>query len=69
MAALMLAMISLYHLCDYMRGPMSSPYYKALKIDKDTIGLARLFVGTPGALRRHRARRLLLAAVRATCAR
>ena len=48
MAALMLAMISLYHLCDYMRGPMTGPYYEALKIDNDTIGLVRLFVGTPG---------------------
>ncbi|HXQ47450.1 MAG TPA: MFS transporter [Caulobacteraceae bacterium] len=50
MAALMLAMISLYHLCDYMRGPMTGPYYEALKIDNDTIGLVRLFVGTPGSL-------------------
>ena len=27
----MLGMITLYHLCDYMRGPMSNPYYKALR--------------------------------------
>ncbi len=47
MAALMLLSITFYHLCDYMRGPMSNPYYKALAIDKDTIGLTRLFIGTP----------------------
>jgi len=48
MAALMLAAITFYHLCDYMRGPMSNPFYKALDIDKDVIGWTRLFVGTPG---------------------
>ena len=46
-AALMLSTITFYHLCDYMRGPMSNPYYKALAIDKDTIGWTRLFIGTP----------------------
>jgi PAT family beta-lactamase induction signal transducer AmpG len=30
-----------------MRGPMSNPYYIALHIDYDTIGLVRLIVGTP----------------------
>jgi len=47
MAALILLTITFYHLCDYMRGPMSNPYYKALAIDKDTIGWTRLFIGTP----------------------
>jgi PAT family beta-lactamase induction signal transducer AmpG len=47
LAALMLVMITFYHLCDYMRGPMTNPYYSALHIDKDTIGLVRLLVGTP----------------------
>jgi len=47
MAALMLLMITFYHLCDYMRGPMSLPYYVTLKIDYDTIGGTRLAVGTP----------------------
>jgi len=50
MAALMLAMISLYHLCDYMRGPMTGPYYRALNIDLDTIAAVRTFVGLPGTL-------------------
>ncbi|HTX51209.1 MAG TPA: MFS transporter, partial [Caulobacteraceae bacterium] len=46
-AALMLLMITFYHLCDYMRGPMSLPYYETLKLDNDTIGLTRLVFGTP----------------------
>jgi PAT family beta-lactamase induction signal transducer AmpG len=50
MAALMLSAITFYHLCDYMRGPMSNPYYSALGIDKDTIGWVRLAVGLPGSL-------------------
>jgi PAT family beta-lactamase induction signal transducer AmpG len=50
MAVLMLAMISLYHLCDYMRGPMTGPYYTALKIDLDTIAAVRTFAGLPGSL-------------------
>jgi PAT family beta-lactamase induction signal transducer AmpG len=44
MAALMLLMITFYHLCDYMRGPMTNPYYSALGIDKDTINAVRTAV-------------------------
>jgi len=47
MAALMLLTVTFYHLCDYMRGPMSNPYYIALHIDYDTIGATRFVVGTP----------------------
>ena len=47
MAALMLLMITFYHLCDYMRGPMINPYYSALHIDKDDIMWVRLALGTP----------------------
>jgi PAT family beta-lactamase induction signal transducer AmpG len=46
-AALMLLMITFFHLCDYMRGPMTLPYYTSLKIDYDTIGLTRAVFGTP----------------------
>lgn len=46
-AALMLLMITTYHLCDYMRGPMTNPYYSALLIDKDTIAAVRVAVGLP----------------------
>ena len=51
-AALMLGTITLYHLCDYLRGPMSNPYYLALGIHKPEIassaprlGLAGSFAG------------------------
>ncbi|MBA3812364.1 MAG: MFS transporter [Caulobacteraceae bacterium] len=50
LAALMLGMITLYHLCDYMRGPMSNPYYKALGIDKPTIAWVRTTIGLGGSL-------------------
>jgi PAT family beta-lactamase induction signal transducer AmpG len=43
-AALMLLMITFYHLCDYMRGPMTNPYYSALGIDKDAIFAVRTAV-------------------------
>lgn len=46
-AALMLLGITLYHLCDYMRGPMSGPYYLALGIDKPTIAAVRGALGIP----------------------
>jgi PAT family beta-lactamase induction signal transducer AmpG len=48
MAALMLGMITLYHLCDYMRGPMTNPYYVALNIDKATIAAVRTTIGLGG---------------------
>jgi MFS transporter, PAT family, beta-lactamase induction signal transducer AmpG len=47
MAALMLLMITFYHLCDYMRGPMVNPYYSALHIDKDVIFAVRSTIGLP----------------------
>jgi PAT family beta-lactamase induction signal transducer AmpG len=50
MAALMLLMITFYHLCDYMRGPMTNPYYSALSIDKDTIFAVRSAIGLPASL-------------------
>jgi PAT family beta-lactamase induction signal transducer AmpG len=49
MAALMLGMITLYHLCDYLRGPMSNPYYRALGITKPTIAWVRTTIGLAGA--------------------
>ena len=50
LAALMLGMITLYHLSDYMRGPMSNPYYKALGIGKPTIAAVRATIGLSGSL-------------------
>jgi PAT family beta-lactamase induction signal transducer AmpG len=50
MGVLMLGTITLYHLCDYMRGPLSLPFYKALGIDKPTIVAVRATVGLAGSL-------------------
>jgi PAT family beta-lactamase induction signal transducer AmpG len=50
MAVLMLGMITLYHLSDYMRGPMSLPYYIALHISLPTIAAVRTTVGLAGSL-------------------
>ncbi len=50
MALLMLVTISLYHLSDYMRGPMSNPYYFALQISMPTIAYVRATVGLAASL-------------------
>ncbi|HLI64945.1 MAG TPA: MFS transporter [Caulobacteraceae bacterium] len=50
MALLMLVMITLYHLSDYMRGPMSNPYYVALHISLNTIAYVRLSIGAIGSI-------------------
>jgi PAT family beta-lactamase induction signal transducer AmpG len=50
MAVLMLATITFYHLCDYMRGPMSLPFYHALGITKPTIAGVRATIGLGGSL-------------------
>ncbi|HWF00873.1 MAG TPA: MFS transporter [Caulobacteraceae bacterium] len=50
MGALMLAMITLYHLCDYLRGPMSLPFYQAANISLPTIAAVRASVGFAGTL-------------------
>ncbi len=56
-ALLTLGLITLYHLSDYMRGPMSGPFYKTLGIDKPTIAWVRGAIGVPMSLaRRHRRR-------------
>ena len=44
-ALLMLVMITLYHLSDYMRGPISNPFYHDLGIEKTTVGLVRGSIG------------------------
>jgi PAT family beta-lactamase induction signal transducer AmpG len=40
-ALVMLLMITFYHLSDYMRGPVSNPYYHDLGIAKTTVGFVR----------------------------
>ncbi|CAN5121800.1 MFS transporter [soil metagenome] len=46
-AVLMLVFITLYHLCDYLRGPMSNPYYVALGIEKPMVAYVRGAIGLP----------------------
>jgi PAT family beta-lactamase induction signal transducer AmpG len=41
LAVLTLLVITTYHLCDYMRGPMGGPYYTALHISKSMVGYVR----------------------------
>ena len=60
-------MITLYHLCDYMRGPMSNPYYKALRHRQGHHRLGAPAVGTPVAFLGHRAGRVLRRCGSATC--
>ena len=44
-ALLMLGAITLYHLPDYLRGPITNPFYKDLGLEKATVGLVRGTVG------------------------
>ena len=44
-ALLILAMITLYHLCDYLRGPILNPYYVDLGIPRTQVGTVRTTVG------------------------
>ena len=50
LAALMLGMITLYHLSDYMRGPMTNPFYVALGIGKPTVAFVRATIGLAGSI-------------------
>jgi PAT family beta-lactamase induction signal transducer AmpG len=45
MALLMLLAISLYRLPDFMRGPITNPFFHDLGVSKDVIGTARATVG------------------------
>jgi PAT family beta-lactamase induction signal transducer AmpG len=44
-ALLMLSVITLYHLCDYLRGPIVNPYYVDLHIPKTEVAAVRATVG------------------------
>ncbi len=46
-ALLMLLTVSAYHLCDYLRGPMISPFYVQLGLSKALVGELRTVVGIP----------------------
>jgi PAT family beta-lactamase induction signal transducer AmpG len=44
-AVVMLLAISFYRVPDFVRGPMLSPFYHALGLSKDTVGIVRATVG------------------------
>lgn len=49
-AVVMLLTITLYHLPDYLRGPISNPFYKDLGLTKVTVGLVRASIGLWGSI-------------------
>ncbi len=49
-AGVMLLTITLFHLPDYLRGPVSNPFYKDLGISKTTVGLVRGTIGLWGSV-------------------
>ena len=46
-ALLILLTVSAYHLCDYLRGPMISPFYVTLGLSKAIVASLRLSIGIP----------------------
>ena len=49
-ALLVLAAVTTYHLCDYLRGPMISPFYVHIGLPKPTVAALRLSIGLPTAM-------------------
>ena len=49
-AGVMLLTITLYHLPDYLRGPVSNPFYHDLGIAKTTVGMVRGTIGLWGSV-------------------
>jgi PAT family beta-lactamase induction signal transducer AmpG len=46
-ALLILVFVSLYHISDYMRGPIINPFYTLLGLHKQDVGAIRLSIGLP----------------------
>ncbi len=46
-AGLILLSVSVYELCDYVRGPVIGPFYVAVGLGKSTVAWTRLAVGLP----------------------
>ncbi len=49
-ALLMLAVVTTYHLCDYLRGPMINPFYVQIGLPKSLVGTLRFWIGIPSAM-------------------
>lgn len=45
LAALILTMVTLYHLSDYLRGPVTNPYYHDVGLTKPTVAAVRISIG------------------------
>jgi PAT family beta-lactamase induction signal transducer AmpG len=50
LALLMFAFITLYRLPEFVMGPMATPFYSDLGIDKDVVGGVRFAFGLPGSI-------------------
>lgn len=50
MALLILAVVTTYHLCDYLRGPVINPFYVEVGLTKPVVASVRLIVGLPTAM-------------------
>lgn len=50
MALLILAVVTTYHLCDYLRGPVINPFYVEVGLSKSVVASVRLIVGLPTAM-------------------
>ena len=62
-ALLMLLAISLYRMPDFVRGPMTNPFFHDLGMSKDMIGASRATIGLAATVCRHRGGRLSVVAV------
>ncbi|CAN5287466.1 MFS transporter [soil metagenome] len=49
-AALILLVVTTYHLCDYLRGPVINPFYGQVGLQKPLVASVRLAIGIPSAI-------------------
>ena len=49
-ALLVLAMVTTYHLCDYLRGPVINPFYGQVGLQKPLVASVRLAIGIPASM-------------------
>ena len=49
-ALLVLAVVTTYHLCDYLRGPVINPFYGQVGLQKPLVATVRLAIGIPASM-------------------
>ncbi len=49
-AFLVLAVVTTYHLCDYLRGPVINPFYGQVGLQKPLVATVRLAIGIPASM-------------------